>query len=99
MRSPSTTKLQPDNRTKVAPGICDGISARCALEAGFTCLYQSGAATTASRLGMPDLAIATMNDFVEVSCLQIPSGVIYSYRPEWCYGIQLGSYDTCHRGC
>jgi len=23
-----------------APGICDGISARCALEAGFTCLYQ-----------------------------------------------------------
>jgi 2-methylisocitrate lyase-like PEP mutase family enzyme len=26
----------------------------------------SGAATTASRLGMPDLAIATLNDFVEV---------------------------------
>ncbi|KAL0953943.1 hypothetical protein HGRIS_005105 [Hohenbuehelia grisea] len=49
----------------VAPGICDGISARCALEAGFNCLYQSGAATTASRLGQPDLAIATMNDFVE----------------------------------
>ncbi|XP_006461286.1 hypothetical protein AGABI2DRAFT_192814 [Agaricus bisporus var. bisporus H97] len=49
----------------VAPGICDGISARCALEAGFDCLYQSGAATTASRLGQPDLAIATLNDFVE----------------------------------
>ncbi|THU96861.1 oxaloacetate acetylhydrolase [Dendrothele bispora CBS 962.96] len=49
----------------VAPGICDGISARCALEAGFECLYQSGAATTASRLGGPDLAIATLNDFVE----------------------------------
>jgi len=49
----------------VAPGICDGISARCAMEAGFDCLYQSGAATTASRLGMPDLAIATMNDFVQ----------------------------------
>ncbi|THH13666.1 hypothetical protein EW146_g6585 [Bondarzewia mesenterica] len=49
----------------VAPGICDGISARCALEAGFTCLYQSGAATTASRLGQPDLAIATLNDFVQ----------------------------------
>jgi 2-methylisocitrate lyase-like PEP mutase family enzyme len=47
-----------------APGICDGISARCAIEAGFECLYQSGAATTASRLGQPDLAIATMNDFV-----------------------------------
>lgn len=25
---------------KIAPGICDGISARCALEAGFTCMYQ-----------------------------------------------------------
>ncbi|KAI0041800.1 oxaloacetate acetylhydrolase, partial [Auriscalpium vulgare] len=49
----------------VAPGICDGISARCALEAGFSCLYQSGAATTASRLGQPDVAIATLNDFVQ----------------------------------
>ncbi|KAG6902768.1 hypothetical protein C0995_011916 [Termitomyces sp. Mi166 len=48
----------------VAPGICDGISARCAIETGFNCLYQSGAATTASRLGQPDLAIATLNDFV-----------------------------------
>ncbi|KAJ7188748.1 phosphoenolpyruvate pyruvate domain-containing protein [Mycena filopes] len=48
-----------------APGICDGISARCAIEAGFECLYQSGAATTASRLGQPDLAIATLNDFTE----------------------------------
>ena len=31
--------LKSANR-QVAPGICDGISARCALEAGFTCLYQ-----------------------------------------------------------
>ncbi|KAK7044599.1 phosphoenolpyruvate pyruvate domain-containing protein [Favolaschia claudopus] len=51
----------------VAPGICDGISARCAREAGFECLYQSGAATTASRLGQPDLAIATLNDFSEAA--------------------------------
>ncbi|KAK1218592.1 hypothetical protein PQX77_018708 [Marasmius sp. AFHP31] len=48
----------------VAPGVFDGISARCALEAGFDCLYQSGAASTASRLGQPDLAMATLNDFV-----------------------------------
>jgi len=27
-------------------------------------MYQSGASTTASRLGQPDLAIATLNDFV-----------------------------------
>lgn len=50
-----------------APGICDGLSARCAVEAGFDCLYQSGAATTASRLGQPDLGIATLNDFVEAA--------------------------------
>ncbi|KAJ7745088.1 Pyruvate/Phosphoenolpyruvate kinase-like domain-containing protein [Mycena metata] len=50
-----------------APGICDGISARCAIEAGFECLYQSGAATTASRLGQPDLAIATLNDFSQAA--------------------------------
>ncbi|KAF9012546.1 Pyruvate/Phosphoenolpyruvate kinase-like domain-containing protein [Cyathus striatus] len=51
----------------VAPGICDGISARVAIEEGFSCLYQSGAATTASRLGMPDVALATLNDFVRAS--------------------------------
>ncbi|KAF9491093.1 Phosphoenolpyruvate/pyruvate domain-containing protein [Pleurotus eryngii] len=58
--------IDPVLSSQVAPGICDGISARCALEAGFTCLYQSGAATTASRMGQPDLAIATLNDFVDV---------------------------------
>ncbi|KAG5720766.1 Carboxyvinyl-carboxyphosphonate phosphorylmutase, partial [Termitomyces sp. T112] len=49
----------------VAPGVYDGISARLALEAGFETLYMSGAATTASMLGQPDLAIATQNDFVQ----------------------------------
>ncbi|EKM82203.1 hypothetical protein AGABI1DRAFT_112288 [Agaricus bisporus var. burnettii JB137-S8] len=49
----------------VAPGVYDGISARLALEAGFNVLYMSGAATTASMLGQPDLAIATQNDFVQ----------------------------------
>ncbi|KAE9400633.1 oxaloacetate acetylhydrolase [Gymnopus androsaceus JB14] len=51
----------------IAPGIYDGVSARLALEAGFDCLYQSGAATTASKLGQPDLAMATLNDFVEAA--------------------------------
>ncbi|KAF8889296.1 oxaloacetate acetylhydrolase [Infundibulicybe gibba] len=49
----------------VSPGVFDGISARLALQAGFTTLYMSGAATTASMLGQPDLAIATQNDFVQ----------------------------------
>ena len=38
----------------------------------------SGAATTASRLGQPDLAIATLNDFVQVSFqTPVPS------QPHW----------------
>ncbi len=90
---------------QVAPGICDGISARCALDAGFSCLYQrsvalivqcfcagwlkmatGGAATTASRLGQPDLAIATLNDFVQVienvryPCLQSLLSHAFLYR-------------------
>jgi hypothetical protein len=36
----------------------------------LTTVHASGAATTASRLGQPDLAIATLNDFVQVTeCL------------------------------
>ncbi|KAG6849165.1 hypothetical protein H0H93_010842 [Arthromyces matolae] len=49
----------------VAPGVYDGISARLAIEAGFDTLYMSGASTTASMLGQPDLAIATQNDFIQ----------------------------------
>jgi len=56
--------LKADGVT-VAPGVYNGISARLALEAGFSTLYMSGAATTASMLGQPDLAIATQNDFVQ----------------------------------
>ena len=33
--------------------------------------FYSGAATTASRLGQPDVAIATLNDFVGVSTVAI----------------------------
>ncbi|KAF9061807.1 oxaloacetate acetylhydrolase [Rhodocollybia butyracea] len=51
----------------VCPGVFDGVSVRLALEAGFECLYQSGAAVTASRLGQPDLAMATLNDFADAA--------------------------------
>jgi hypothetical protein len=81
----------------VAPGICDGISARAALDAGFTCLYQSGAATTASRLGMPDLAIATLNDFVQVSvdCTRI---CVVSLTSSSTGGVHGRFFGSCHSG-
>ncbi|EXJ58530.1 methylisocitrate lyase [Cladophialophora yegresii CBS 114405] len=49
----------------VAPGVYDGFSARIALEVGFDCLYMTGAGTCASRLGQPDLGLATLNDMRE----------------------------------
>ncbi|KAF5383840.1 hypothetical protein D9615_003857 [Tricholomella constricta] len=58
-------QLLQDDGVIVAPGVYDGISARLALEAGFSALYMSGASTTASMLGQPDLALATQNDFVQ----------------------------------
>ncbi|OAP60579.1 hypothetical protein AYL99_05581 [Fonsecaea erecta] len=49
----------------VVPGVYDGFSARIALEVGFDCLYMTGAGTCASKLGQPDLGLATLNDMRE----------------------------------
>ncbi|KAK8049383.1 hypothetical protein PG994_011113 [Apiospora phragmitis] len=48
-----------------APGVYDGICARVAIEQGFQVVYQSGAMTTAARLGRADLAFASLNDFAQ----------------------------------
>ncbi|KAK1699812.1 Pyruvate/Phosphoenolpyruvate kinase-like domain-containing protein [Colletotrichum godetiae] len=44
------------------PGVYDGFSARIALEVGFDGLYMTGAGTSASKLGLPDLGYATLDD-------------------------------------
>jgi methylisocitrate lyase len=65
----------------VCPGVYDGLSARIAINVGFNALYmvrsasrffecsyslfQTGAGTTASRLGQPDLGIAQLHDMKE----------------------------------
>lgn len=41
----------------------------------------SGAATTASRLGQPDLAIATLNDFVQVRNLGFELKISLIHQP------------------
>ncbi|KAF2725666.1 oxaloacetate acetylhydrose [Polychaeton citri CBS 116435] len=46
----------------VCPGVYDGLSARIAHEVGFDSLYMTGAGTSASRLGMADLGLATLSD-------------------------------------
>lgn len=55
----------------VAPGICDGISARCALEAGFECLYQRYLSSSFNlpitshpclqKVGLPQPLLASVN--------------------------------------
>ncbi|KAI5917109.1 putative carboxyphosphonoenolpyruvate phosphonomutase [Camillea tinctor] len=49
----------------VCPGVYDGLSARTAMELGFNAMYMTGAGTTASRLGQPDLAIAQLHEMRE----------------------------------
>ncbi|KAJ2980101.1 hypothetical protein NUW58_g7036 [Xylaria curta] len=49
----------------ICPGVYDGLSARTAIELGFNAMYMTGAGTTASRLGQPDLAIAQLHEMRE----------------------------------
>jgi len=47
------------------PGVYDGISARIAAAMPFPMLYMTGAGTSASRIGQPDLGLATLSEMVE----------------------------------
>ncbi|OJD29435.1 carboxyphosphonoenolpyruvate phosphonomutase, partial [Diplodia corticola] len=67
---PASTRLRRmifdgSDRIVVCPGVFDGFSARVAMSVGFEGLYMTGAGTTASRLGQPDLAIAQLHDMKE----------------------------------
>jgi hypothetical protein len=50
-------------------GQCTSYYSECFIYFDHGHYHISGAATTASRLGQPDLAIATLNDFVEVTAV------------------------------
>ena len=54
--------LADKSKIVTCPGVYDGLTARIALNTGHECLYMTGAGTTISRLGLPDLGIATLND-------------------------------------
>ncbi|KAK2754158.1 carboxyphosphonoenolpyruvate [Colletotrichum kahawae] len=55
-------RLKATDDLILLPGVYDGFSARIALGVGFDGLYMTGAGTSASRLGLPDLGFATLND-------------------------------------
>ncbi|KAF2761332.1 Phosphoenolpyruvate/pyruvate domain-containing protein [Pseudovirgaria hyperparasitica] len=48
----------------VAPGVYDGFTARLALNVGFDALYMTGFGTSLSRIGWPDLGLATASDMI-----------------------------------
>src|SRR5262249_22737331 len=49
----------------VAPGVYDAFTALVAEQAGFSALYVSGAAVSYTRLGRPDIGLASMSEVVE----------------------------------
>ncbi|KAL9123839.1 MAG: hypothetical protein Q9217_006772 [Psora testacea] len=66
--SPATRlkeRIEKTNDLIVCPGVYDGFSARIAMAVGFETLYMTGAGTTASKLGMADLGVASRNDMVQ----------------------------------
>ncbi|CAD6587516.1 MAG: hypothetical protein ASARMPRED_003167 [Alectoria sarmentosa] len=66
--SPATKlkrRLEDTTDLIVCPGVYDGFSARIALAVGFDAMYMTGAGTTASRLGMADLGVASRTDMKE----------------------------------
>ena len=59
------SELLLSKKLLLAPGVCDSIGARLVAEQGFEALYMTGAGTTASRLGMPDVGLLTMSEMVD----------------------------------
>jgi 2-methylisocitrate lyase-like PEP mutase family enzyme len=69
-------QLLKRNKLLVAPGCCDGLSARLVHEAGFEAAYLSGGAVARS-MGIPDIGLVTMSESIEraaqvVSAIKIP---------------------------
>lgn len=53
----------------IGPGVYDALTAACAQDAGFRCVYLSGAAVAYTRLGLPDIGLATMTEMAQTLSL------------------------------
>lgn len=58
-----------DDRILVAPGVYDGLTASIATAAGFEALYLSGAAVAYTRLGRPDIGLASATEMADTMAL------------------------------
>ena len=60
-------RLLNGDRLIVAPGAYDALSARLIEQAGFPAIYITGAGVASSRLGVPDIGLATMTEVLETA--------------------------------
>lgn len=58
------TMLADPSRNIVAPGIYDAMTALLAEQAGFDCLYLSGASIAYTRLGRPDIGLVSASEVI-----------------------------------
>ncbi|NWJ45667.1 MAG: isocitrate lyase/PEP mutase family protein [Chloroflexi bacterium] len=70
-------KMMSEEGIIVAPGAYDGISARLIERAGFKAIYMTGAGTSASLLGNPDLGLTTQTEMANhaaniAECVSVP---------------------------
>jgi len=58
-------KLLQEPGVRITPSTTDALTARLIAEAGFEIAYMGGNATTASRLGTPDVGLITMTEMAD----------------------------------
>lgn len=62
---PLSDAIQRESGALVAPGVYDAFTALLATQAGFECLYLSGASLAYTQLGRPDIGLVTMNEVAD----------------------------------
>jgi len=64
-RTAALRRLLADPKLTQIPGVADAAWARVVASEGFDAVYMTGAGTSASRLGWPDVGLLTMSEMVD----------------------------------
>jgi 2-methylisocitrate lyase-like PEP mutase family enzyme len=64
-RTTATRRLFNDPKLTQIPGVADAVMARVVSGEGFEAVYMTGAGTSATRLGWPDVGLLTMTEMVD----------------------------------
>lgn len=63
--TPLADLIQQTKGAVIAPGVYDPFTANLAAQAGFECVYLSGASLAYTKLGRPDLGLVTMTEVAD----------------------------------